>query len=302
MVKFSDAVFVSRVTDKLGYFKFTEDVKSFPSNIRHSTSEYYPWKEAVFLAYGGMESFDVSRLHYSPLMEMVFNIVDNHGTIPNEFIKGKSLGVGFAHSLLYHADKRRKDLTTKGLSPEESVVALVTRVLFDQAMNKRPLHEWPKGVLKELKRISKENPFPGARQVAKRVRNHWMNYVEYRYHDIFGNGEPLKSVYGVKTAMMIFPSYRNHFYSKPVWIPQDSPDIDSNSTLIKIFDTLIDVGSSFEKLLHYLILLDKEESGCGLISGALFGILYSVESVPQHWQLKDIPRRETKLKVSESSP
>lgn len=264
------AAHLAKICERISYFEGPD--KNFSQDTFRGARHFhvYPGKESKFIALGGLQEFDITVIPPSPIEEaLLHEDLFEKGNHPRATVPGAALVIGFAVAA------RNGQLDLKKLSPEAAAVAYVTRAIFQGlARDRVPIERIPNEILKKWLKGA-----PLFEPIIERVRHQWMNYIEYRYGDTEG---PIRlDPFGVKVGTMIFPSVRNTLYNDPPWATKGLAE---NLTLIAVFDAVLDAGPNFEKLLRYIVLLDRHDPGAGYLAGALYGCLYGFKGVPKRWR------------------
>lgn len=267
---------VALVTDRLHYFN-----GNVPGSTVHNrkTLVCFPVKESMFLAEGGFESFDINTLETSPLVNLIGS------SFKESLIEGSGVGIAVAFSAKFiNGERSVPNKLLNRLTPSEAIGAVLAFEMLELAWKGVEIDSWPVTILDTLKQAPKRYPeVAGIRDMAEQAKHYWKTYLEFRYGNAKGKGKPIRNNRGVIVFKMMIPAQRYEYYSSQPWTQFSTILIQSISSTICVFDALLDAGGNWEKLLRYLVLLDYDDRGAGLLSGALFGCLYGSSKVPQRW-------------------
>ena len=114
--------------------------------------------------------------------------------------------------------------------------------------------------------------------------NKWKLYISHK----FKNGKPVK--HKLSSDIIHRNVYYNRYYGfKPVNITGTNNNIGGggDDSVIIAYDTLLDSGKNWEKLIVYSMLHFGDTDTTGCIAGSWYGALYGFEDAPMH-MIKDI--------------
>lgn len=175
----------------------------------------------------------------------------------------------------------------------------LTSALFTAyAIEDVPIEQWPFKLMKLLESDTLDYYFKQTRGYKDYARdkdqfiNHWKIYID----DNFKDGKAVKEKV---TRNLVF---RSKYYARFSTHKKVKGNIFVGSagddSVIVAYDSLLDAGPNFEKLIVYAMLHSGDTDTTGSIAGAWYGAMYGFKDVPKHlMEHKIIPQTKEMGKI-----